>query len=127
MTARTTHPSGALDGLRVADFSRILAAPLATMVLGDLGADVVKVERPGTGDDTRTWGPPFRDGGATYFDAVNRNKRSVCLDLKSPEGLSDALRLIDEADVVIENFRPGALAKLGLGAEDLRKRNPRLI
>lgn len=127
MTARTTHPSGALDGLRVADFSRILAAPLATMVLGDLGADVVKVERPGTGDDTRTWGPPFRDGGATYFDAVNRNKRSVVLDLHTEEGRAAAQQLCIQADVVVDNFRPGTMARFGLDHDTLATDRPALV
>lgn len=127
MTVPTTHPPGALDGLRVVDFSRILAAPLATMVLGDLGAEVVKVERPGVGDDTRRWGPPFRDGGATYFDAVNRNKRSVLLDLHTEEGQAAARQLCAQADVVVDNFRPGTMARFGLDHDTLATDRPALV
>jgi len=116
-----------LDGLVVLDFTRILAGPLATMLLSDLGADVVKVERPGSGDDTRTWGPPFRGGDATYFLSVNRGKRSVVLDLATPEGRGHALRLAAGADVVVENFRSGVMDRLGLGWEDLQAVNPRLV
>ncbi len=99
---------GALDGLVVADFTRVLAGPYATMMLADLGADVVKIERPGAGDDTRTWGPPFTaDGTATYFASVNRNKKSVTLDLRDPDDLARAREIALQADVVIENFRAG--------------------
>jgi crotonobetainyl-CoA:carnitine CoA-transferase CaiB-like acyl-CoA transferase len=118
----------ALQDLRVVDFSRVLAGPLATMVLADLGATVVKVERPGLGDDTRAWGPPYDDTGqATYFGAVNRNKDSVLLDLQDPAGLALARDLIAEADVLVENFRPGVMERLGLGYEDLRARHPALV
>ena len=118
----------ALAPLRVVDFSRILAGPFATMILADLGAEVIKVERPGTGDDTRTWGPPFDEAGtATYFQSVNRNKRSVALDLADPAGLERALELIASADVVVENFRPGVMDRLGLGYEAVRPENPALI
>src|SRR5437588_11861208 len=100
----------ALGNLRVLDFSRILAGPFATMVLADLGASVLKVERPGTGDDTRAWGPPYdARGEATYFDAINRNKASVTLDLKDHGDLERARALAREADVVVENFRPGLM------------------
>ena len=116
-----------LDGLVVLDFTRILAGPLATMLLSDLGADVIKVERPGSGDDTRTWGPPFRGKDATYFLSVNRGKRSVALDLVSEEGRDQALRLAERADVVVENFRSGVMDRLGLGYDDLRAVNPRLV
>lgn len=120
--------SGALADLQILDFSRVLAGPFATMILGDLGAEVVKVERPGVGDETRTWGPPFDDGGeATYFLSVNRNKRSIVLDLTLPEGLAAARSLAAQADVVVENFRPGLMERLGLGYERLRSENPRLI
>ncbi len=118
---------GPLDGLLVADFSRVLAGPLASMVLGDLGADVVKVERPGSGDDTRAWGPPWRGEDSTYSLAPNRNKRSVTLDLTDPEDRRLAVRLAERADVLIENFRPGAAGRLGLGYAELAQRNPRLI
>ncbi|HET7900421.1 MAG TPA: CoA transferase [Candidatus Nanopelagicales bacterium] len=120
--------SGALDGIVVADFSRVLAGPYATMLLGDLGAEVVKVERPGAGDDTRHWGPPYAaDGTATYFAGVNRNKRSSWLDLSSPEGRAEARTLALRADVMVENFKPGGLARMGLGYDELAAENPRLI
>ena len=118
----------ALAPLRVVDFSRILAGPFATMMLADLGAEVIKVERPGTGDDTRAWGPPFDEAGtATYFQSVNRNKRSVVLDLADAAGLERALELIASADVVVENFRPGVMDRLGLGYGAVRRENPGLI
>jgi crotonobetainyl-CoA:carnitine CoA-transferase CaiB-like acyl-CoA transferase len=120
--------AGALDGLVVADFSRVLAGPYATMLLADLGAEVVKVERPGAGDDTRAWGPPYdADGGATYFGAVNRNKRSVALDLASSSDLAQARGLALRADVLVENFKPGGLDRLGLGYAELSAHNPRLV
>jgi crotonobetainyl-CoA:carnitine CoA-transferase CaiB-like acyl-CoA transferase len=118
----------ALGNLRILDFSRVLAGPLATMTLADLGAEVTKVERPGNGDDTRSWGPPHDDAGeATYFQAVNRNKRSVALDLRDPEGVAEARRLALAADVLVENFRPGLMAELGLGYEELAAGNPGLV
>ncbi|HET7455590.1 MAG TPA: CoA transferase [Solirubrobacterales bacterium] len=118
----------ALGRLRILDFSRVLAGPLATMTLADLGAEVTKVERPGTGDDTRSWGPPHGEAGeATYFQAVNRNKRSVVLDLGEPGGRAKARRLALAADVVVENFRPGVMAKLGLDYESLAAENPGLV
>lgn len=120
--------TGALDGVVVVDFSRVLAGPYATMMLGDFGAEVIKVERPGTGDDTRAWGPPYDASGvATYFNAVNRNKRSVVLDLAAPDGRRQARELVAGADVVVENFRPGTMEKLGLGYDDLRAVRPDLI
>ncbi len=120
--------AGALDGLVVADFSRVLAGPYATMLLADLGAEVVKVERPGAGDDTRHWGPPYAvDGTATYFAGVNRNKASLFLDLSSPDGLAEARSLALGADVVVENFKPGTMDKLGLGYDSLSVENPRVI
>ena len=119
---------GSLDGIRVVDFSRVLAGPFATMQLADLGATVVKVERPGTGDDTRSWGPPFDDRGeSTYYQAVNRNKDGVSLDLGSPAGRQRALALTRGADVVVENFRPGLMEGFGLGYDELRADNPGLI
>jgi crotonobetainyl-CoA:carnitine CoA-transferase CaiB-like acyl-CoA transferase len=118
----------ALDDLQILDFSRVLAGPLATMVLGDLGATVVKVERPGTGDDTRAWGPPYDDAGqATYFQSVNRNKESVVLDLRAPAGTQRARELAAGADVVVENFRPGVMDSLGLDDATLRAANPGLV
>ena len=120
--------TGALDGIVVVDFSRVLAGPYATMMLGDFGAEVIKVERPGTGDDTRAWGPPYDASGvATYFNAVNRNKRSVVLDLADPDGRRQARELVAGADVVVENFRPGTMERLGLGYDDLRAVRPDLI
>ena len=120
--------TGALDGLIVADFSRVLAGPYATMLLGDLGAEVIKVERPGAGDDTRSWGPPYDvEGNATYFGSVNRNKRSVFLDLGSPGGLAEARTLAVSADIMIENFKPGGLEELGLGYRALSAENPGLV
>jgi crotonobetainyl-CoA:carnitine CoA-transferase CaiB-like acyl-CoA transferase len=116
-----------LAGIRVLDLSRVLAGPLATMILGDLGADVLKVERPETGDDTRHWGPPFAGDDAAYYLSLNRNKRSIAVDLKAPGGIERVRRLAGDADVVIENFRPGLMEELGLGLESLRVRDPRLI
>ena len=118
---------GALDGVLVADFSRVLAGPLCTQTLGDLGADVVKVERPGEGDDTRTWGPPFVEQGATYYLGLNRNKRSIALDLSDPGDAGLARRLADRADVLVESFRPGTIDRLGLGYEDVAATNPGVV
>ena len=119
--------TSALGDLVILDFTRILAGPLATMVLGDLGATVIKVERAG-GDDTRAWGPPYTEqGDATYFESVNRNKSSVTLDLRDPAGLARARELVAAADVVVENFRPGVMDRLGLGYDALREDNPRLV
>lgn len=121
-------PETALQDLRIVDFSRVLAGPLATMVLADLGATVTKIERPGVGDDTRHWGPPYdARGEATYFQAVNRNKDSVALDLRDPADVERARALIAEADVVVENFRPGVLDVLGLGYGELSARDPALV
>ncbi len=116
-----------LAGVRVADFSRVLAGPLATMLLADLGADVVKVERPGTGDDTRGWGPPFVGDDAAYFLSLNRNKRSVVLDLATDEGRSLARRLALGSDVVVENFRPGLMERFGLDHPSLSAERPGLV
>ncbi len=128
MTAGDQATPGALDGVKVLDFSRVLAGPFATMMLGDLGADVIKVERPDGGDETRSWGPPFdASGQATYFLSVNRNKRSVVLDLRADDDLSRARELALGADVVIENFRPGLMKDLGLAYEDLQAGNPGLV
>ena len=127
-SAEPPSPPVALDSLTVVDFSRVLAGPFATMMLADLGAEVIKVERPGSGDETRSWGPPFDERGqATYFEAVNRNKRSVALDLRDPAGAAEARRLIAGADVLVENFRPGVMERLGLGWDDLRSEQPDLV
>ena len=119
--------TGALDGIIVADFSRVLAGPYATMLLADLGATVIKVERPGTGDDTRSWGPPFSDGQSTYFQSVNRNKSSIALDLTQPDDCDIALRLAARADVLVENHKPGALTRFGLDFEQVRVLNPAVV
>jgi crotonobetainyl-CoA:carnitine CoA-transferase CaiB-like acyl-CoA transferase len=119
--------SGALDGILVADFSRVLAGPFATMLLGDLGADVVKVEHPDGGDETRAWGPPFHGDHSTYYLAVNRNKRSLALDLKDDGGRRAARALAGRADVLVENFKAGAAARLGLEFEEVAKDNPGLV
>ena len=119
---------GALEGIRVADFSRVLAGPLATMILGDLGADVVKIERPGIGDDTRAWGPPWSgDGESSYYLATNRNKRSIALDLKDPDDIAVARTIALRSDVVIENFRPGVMSRAGLDHDSLATERPELI
>ena len=113
--------------MRVLDLSRVLAGPYCTMLLSDLGAEVVKVERPGEGDETRSWGPPFAGGEAAYFLAVNRGKRSVAVDLARPEGREIVLRLARSADVVVENFRAGTAERLGVGYEELSRENPDLV
>ena len=120
--------TGALDGIVVADFSRVLAGPYATMLLADLGATVVKVERPGTGDDTRAWGPPFAaDGQSTYFQSVNRNKASIALDLAEEGDRRIAHVLAARADVLVENHKPGALIRFGLDYPQVRAVNPAVI
>jgi crotonobetainyl-CoA:carnitine CoA-transferase CaiB-like acyl-CoA transferase len=117
-----------LGPLSVLDFSRVLAGPFATMMLADLGATVTKVERPGVGDETRSWGPPYDERGvSTYFQSVNRNKSSIALDLADPDGLAEAQRLAREADVVVENFRPGLMADLGLDYAALSAENTGLV
>ena len=130
--AEPDTPPGPLAGLRVLDLSRVLAAPWATQILGDLGAEVLKVERPGKGDDTRGWGPPFLQDGsarpdAAYYLCANRNKRSVAIDFARPEGAALVRRLAADADVLVENFRTGGLAKYGLDARALLAADPRLI
>jgi crotonobetainyl-CoA:carnitine CoA-transferase CaiB-like acyl-CoA transferase len=125
--ARVSETALPMRGIVVADFSRVLAGPLATMILGDLGADVVKIERPGTGDDTRDWGPPFVGDDAAYFLSLNRNKRSVILDLQTPRGAEAARRLAVRSDVVVENFRPGLMERFGLDYETLAAENPGLV
>jgi len=125
MAERATD--GALNGIRVLDLSRILSGPFASMVLADLGADVIKVENTGAGDDTRGWGPPFQGDDAAYYMSVNRNKRALSIDLKSDRGREIAQQLADGADIVLENFRPGVADRLGLGYDELSARNPGLI
>jgi crotonobetainyl-CoA:carnitine CoA-transferase CaiB-like acyl-CoA transferase len=120
------RPTGPLSGLLVADFSRVLAGPYATMLLADLGADVIKVEAP-VGDDTRRWTPPVRDGISTYYLAINRNKRSVALDLKDEHDVGLARELASRADVMIENFKPGGLDRFGLGYDAVAAENPRVV
>lgn len=117
----------ALTGIKVLDLSRILTGPFATMLLADMGAEVIKVEAPGVGDDTRQWGPPFIGTESTYFLSVNRNKQSLTLNLKHPEAREVFFRLVREADILVENFRPGTMEKLGLGYAKLAELNPRLI
>ncbi|HRQ77959.1 MAG TPA: CoA transferase [Gemmatimonadaceae bacterium] len=121
----TTLP---LEGIKILDLSRVLAGPLASMILGDLGADVVKIERPGTGDDTRGWGPPFDERGeSAYYLSVNRNKLSVAADLARAADRALLAALIAEADVVLENFRPGTLERYGLGVREMLAAHPRLL
>ena len=124
--SRTPSP-GPLDGLTVLDLTRVLSGPYCTMMLADMGARVIKIEHPERGDDTRGWGPPFVSGESTYFLSVNRNKESVTLDFKTPEGREVLDALIERADVLVENFRPGTLDRLGLGYTDVRSRNPQLV
>jgi crotonobetainyl-CoA:carnitine CoA-transferase CaiB-like acyl-CoA transferase len=120
-------PVQPLEGIRVIDLTRILAGPFCTQALADAGADVVKVEEPERGDDTRGWGPPFVNGESAYFLAVNRGKRGATLNLKHERGRAILWRLLEGADVVVENFRPGALAKLGFSWEEVRRRQPRIV
>lgn len=120
--------TGVLSGVRVLDISRVVSGPWCTQILADLGAEVIKVERPGVGDDTRAWGPPYdSDGVATYFNAINRNKQSITVDLATAHGVERVRELVATADIVVENFRPGTMERLGLGYEDLRQVRPDLI
>src|ERR1700687_2304107 len=116
-----------LDDIFVLDLSRILSGPICTMLMADMGATVVKVEPPPHGDDTRLWGPPFVNGISTYFLSINRNKRSLGLNLRSPQGRHIFWKPVERADVLVENFRPGVLARLGFGYTDVAARNSRLI
>src|SRR5215467_12383394 len=116
-----------LEGIRILDLSRVLAGPYCTMLLADLGAEVIKVERPGSGDDTRAWGPPFVGGESAYYLCANRNKKSITVNLKSAEGQEIIRRLACINDVLVENFKVGELTGLGLGYEQLRELNPRLV
>ena len=132
--SHTAGQQGALAGIKVLDLSRVLAGPWATQMLADLGADVIKVERPEAGDDTRHWGPPFlkdEHGNdtreASYFTACNRNKRSITVDMAHPEGQALLRKMAAEADVVVENFKVGGLKQYGLDYDSLKTLNPRLI
>ncbi len=126
MNTSDSRPQGALAGIRVLDISRILGGPYCGQILGDHGADVLKVEPP-QGDDTRTWGPPFKDGVASYYHGLNRNKRSMHLDLGSTQGREALLALVAEADVLIENFKTGTMERWGMGYGELSRRFPRLV
>ena len=116
-----------LDGIAVLDFSHVLAGPFSTSLLGDLGADVIKVEKPQEGDTTRQNGPPFKNGQSAFFQCVNRNKKSIVLDLKTHKGIDIALKLASKSDVIVENFRPGKMDKLGLGYDAIKKINKGVI
>lgn len=122
-----TPPSGPLAGVTVLDLTRVLSGPYCTMLLADMGARVIKIEQPGKGDDTRAWGPPFLHGESAYFLSINRNKESVTLDFKPPEGRAVLERLVAASDVLVENFRPGTLDRAGFGYEALAARFPRLV
>ena len=119
--------SGPLSGITVIELGHSVAAPYAGLTLASLGADVIKIERPGKGDDARAWGPPFADGSSTMFNCLNRHKQSVEIDLKSSEGLAHVRHLADDADVFLQNLRPGQAEAIGLGPEILRASNPELI
>lgn len=119
--------TGALSGVRVLDFSRVLAGPFCTMLLGDLGADVIKIENPGAGDDTRQWGPPWHGDQSAYYLSINRNKRSLTLNLKTPQGRDIARHLAARSHVLVENFKVGQMAGFGLGYDDLKAINPALV
>lgn len=116
-----------LEGIRVLDLSRIIAGPFCSQILGDMGAEVIKVEQPGAGDDSRTWGPPFKEGESVYFFCINRNKKSITVDMKDSRGKAIIRELAKRSDVLLENFKPGTLEKLGLSWDVLRRDNPRLI
>ena len=116
-----------LAGVKVVDLTRVMVGPYCTMMLGDLGAEVTKIEIPGRGDDTRAWGPPFVEGESVYFLSVNRNKRSIALNLKQPEAQEALWRLIEDADVLVENFSPGTIGRLGFGYEAVKARAPRIV
>src|SRR5262245_45942544 len=116
-----------LEGLRVVDLTRVLSGPYCTMQLGDLGAEVIKVEQPGKGDDTRAFAPPYQGDEAAYFLSVNRNKKSITLDMKRPAGKEVLERLIGVSDVLVENFRPGAMDRLGFGFAAVHARRPSLV
>src|SRR6186997_3563195 len=119
--------TGPLQGVTVLDFTRVLSGPYCTMLLGDMGARVIKIEHPGRGDDTRAWGPPFVRGESAYFLSINRNKESVALDLKHPGAKAILDALVARADVVVENFRPGTMERLGLAYDAMAGRQPRVV
>ncbi|WP_312469100.1 CaiB/BaiF CoA-transferase family protein [Neobacillus sp.] len=119
--------SGSLQGIKVIDLSRVLAGPYCTMILGDMGAEVIKVESVDTGDETRGWGPPFVEGESAYYLCANRNKQGMTLNLKSPKGMEILQKLVSDADVVVQNFKPGTLDRLGFGYEEMKKVNEGII
>lgn len=119
--------TGALTGIKVIDLSRVLAGPYCSMILGDLGAEVIKVENPEHGDETRKWGPPFRNGVSAYYLCANRNKKSITINLKSPTGIEQVKKLIRDADVIINNFKTGTMEKFGLSYEEIIEINPKMI
>ncbi|HBI04578.1 MAG TPA: CoA transferase, partial [Paenibacillaceae bacterium] len=119
--------AGALDGIRIIDASRVLAGPFCSMILGDLGAEVIKIEHYESGDETRGWGPPFVNGESAYYLCANRNKQSMTLNLKAEQGKEIFRKLVASSDVVVQNFKTGTLEKMDLGFEDLKKLNPGLI
>src|SRR5690606_33763896 len=128
ITSRDRMKGIALSGIRILDLSRVLAGPLATMMLGDMGADVIKVERPGTGDETRGWGPPFdKRGQSAYFLSVNRNKRSIAADISRPQDIELLRTLLAGADAVVDNFRPGTLERRGLDPAAVLEEHPKLV
>lgn len=119
--------SNTLEGIRVLDLSRVLAGPYCTMILGDLGAEIIKVEAPGGSDETRGWGPPFQEGVSAYYLCANRNKKSLTVNLKSEEGQRVIHQLVKESDVIINNFKTGTMDRLNLGYDELKKINPELV
>src|SRR5699024_2322716 len=119
--------SGALKGIRILDLSRVLAGPYCTMILGDLGAEVIKVEAPGGSDDTRSWGPPFKKDVSAYYMSINRNKKSITVNLKSSEGIKKIQELIKVSDVIIHNFKTGTMEKFGLSYEEVSALNPEIV
>ncbi len=116
-----------LEGIKVLDLSRALAGPYCTMMLADMGAEVIKVEMPGRGDDSRSWGPPFLNGESAYFMSVNRNKKSITLNLKNEKAIEIIHTLIKQSDILIENFRPGTMEKLGLEYDKVKEVNPKIV
>src|SRR5215472_2683567 len=126
-SADKSKPQRALEDLRVLDFSHALAGPYCTLLMADCGAEIYKLESPHGGELSRGWGPPFASGEASFFLGLNRGKRGISIDLKQVRGIELCLRLIDQMDVLVENFRPGTMGRIGLGYDTVRARNPRLI